>query len=339
MSKRVLLTGGAGFIGAHCVGHWLKKTDWSIVVVDSLRHRGKKGRIASFSNNPRLSVFEFDLAHPSCLNTLNAIGRCDYVVNMASESHVDRSITDPVQTLRNNTALMVNMLEYARAHTPEKFIQISTDEVYGPALHDTTPDGHAEWSAILPSNPYAASKAAQEAMAISYWRSYGIPIAITNTMNNFGEYQDVEKFIPKIIKHLMEGQSVPVHGRLDEVGSRYYLHAKNHADALLYILTDLRFNKYPNDLRPSRWNITGDREVSNFSMVRHVAKFLNTAPKCHFVNFHEARPGHDVRYGLDGTLLARHGWTPPMDFLTSLEKTVLWFKDHPEELDEYQPEA
>ena len=211
MSKRVLLTGGLGFIGSHTVEHWLKNTDWDIVVMDALRFSGRIERLTDIDgyDPKRVEVVWHDLRSPVHSQLIEKLGNIDYIVNMASDSHVDRSITHPVDFVQNNVNLVLNMLEYARHIEPEKFIQVSTDEVYGPAPlgHD-----HVEGEPHRPSNPYSASKAAQEAIAYSYWRTYGIPITITNTMNNFGERQHPEKYVPMVIRRIVN-ETIHVHGR------------------------------------------------------------------------------------------------------------------------------
>ena len=172
--KRILITGSAGFIGTHTVEHFIANTDWEIIGIDSFRHRGDSLRV---NQDPtRYKIYTHDLTTPISDRLIRKIGDIDYIINMASESHVDRSITDPVDFCENNIKLALTMLEYAREAKPKIFIQISTDEVYGAALNGMN---HKEWSTILPSNPYSASKAAQEALAISYWRTYGVPIVIT----------------------------------------------------------------------------------------------------------------------------------------------------------------
>lgn len=336
---RVLLTGSAGFIGSHIVEHLLENTDWDIVGLDSFRHRGDPARVHPGLDYRRYSVVCADLGAP--LGRLEAqIGEIDYIINCASESHVDRSITDPVPFVQNNVNLTLNMLEYARRVKPKVFIQISTDEVYGPAVEED----HAEWSTILPSNPYSASKAAQEAIAISYWRTYGVPVVITNTMNNFGERQDAEKFVPLCISKIVRGETVQIHTGPDgEPGSRFYLHARNHADALLFLLQNCDVPgvsdcaMWPNSDRPWRFNIVGDVEMDNLSLARMIAKFVGRNLDYELVDFHSSRPGHDPRYALDGTKLAVFGWRAPVVFEDSLRKTVEWTLEHEEWLEPSLP--
>ena len=329
--KRVLLTGGAGFIGAHTLEHLLEHTDWFVVVVDSLEHRGNIKRIQQVlaknrSWRPRMEFFKQNLALDMPLDLVNRWGRVDYVINMASESHVDRSISDPQPFIYNNVGLTINMLEYARLAKPKAFIQVSTDEVYGP-MYNNRP--FKEWERLIPSNPYSGSKAAQEMIAISYWRTYGVPLIITNTMNNIGEMQDVEKFVPMLIRDINAGRLAQIHGTKEHIGTRFYLHARNHADALLFLLQK-RPPKYGEANRPMRVNIVGDTQLSNLEMARQVAKVLNKPLRYELVDFHASRPGHDLHYGLDGSRLAGLGWKPPLSFSESLQRTVENYIEHPE---------
>ena len=202
LTMLVLLTGAGGFVGHHTLAHLLKTTDWNFVATDSFRHFGISSRIrAVFEELPheasRVKVVTHDLTTPIDAITAREFGNPDVIINMASDSHVDRSITNPRPFVENNVSLVLTLLEYARTLPNLKtFIQIGTDEVYGPA-----PSGinHPEWSPQIPSNPYSASKSAQEAIAISYWRTFNIPVVLTNTMNIIGERQDVEKFVPLVI--------------------------------------------------------------------------------------------------------------------------------------------
>jgi len=326
--KRVLLTGAAGFIGAHTVQHFLQNTDWHIIMLDSLEHKGDKRRLDYVTSTyppERYTFVKHDLNNP-----LTEDLKVDYIINMASESHVDRSIDDPVPFVHNNINCALTMLEYARKYPCEKFIQISTDEVYGAA-----PQGidHREWATQLPSNPYSASKSAQEALAISYWRTYGIPVMITNTMNNFGEMQDTEKYIPMVVKRITDGEKVTIHGGKEGIGSRFYLHARNHADALLFILTQLEPTEYVDGdgiVKPSRFNIVGDIELNNLQVADRIAELMGKELDYVLVDFHKTRPGHDRRYALDGRYLRNLGWNPPVNFDDSLRRMIEWTKEHPE---------
>lgn len=341
---RVLLTGHGGFVGHHCLGYWLENTDWEFICIDSFRHKGTIRRVAeTLKSTDRVRTYVHDLSVPLDHELENLIfdrtiddrgviseKPIHYIINMASDSAVERSTTDPTHCLNNNWNLAVNMLEFARrCKGLELFVQISTDEVYGEA---PLGGAHKEWAPILPSNPYAASKAAQEALAIAYWRTYNLPIVITNAMNIIGERQDPEKFLPKIIQKVALGQSMPIYGDSPEtIGTRKYIYAKSFADALMFVANrkptrylDLVKSGITGDTRPDRYNICGDQEVSNLEVAQMVADVMKKELKYHLVPSESARPGYDRRYALDASKLAELGWEPPLTLRESIEKIVTW---------------
>jgi dTDP-glucose 4,6-dehydratase len=353
----VLLTGAAGFVGSHVLRHLLTNTDWQITCPVSFHHKGLPARIASAVCDTewqdRVHTVHWDMRAPADPLTLHQFEDCDVIMNVASESHVDRSISHPVTFVENNVSLMLNVLEVARAIGPRVFLQMSTDEVYGPAYGEYK---HTEWEPAVPSNPYSASKAAQEAIAISYWRTYGVPVVLTNTMNIVGEMQDGEKFLPKIIKSLRDGRSITVHTAPNGTpGSRFYLHARNLADAWLWltrrytedepevrtlggetIRVDMGPARYRDGVftRPERYNIVGEREVNNIELVHMIGRVMGLDSDVvddliEPVSFHASRPGHDLRYALDGSKIASLGWKPPVPLERSIERTVRWSLANP----------
>lgn len=332
---RILLTGAGGFIGHHTLDYFLKNTDFEIVCIESFKHKGMSARLREIleenqDQRHRVDIISHDLVAPIDPVTAHRIGPIDFIINMASESHVDRSIKDPRPFIENNVMLTITMLDYARTLPDLKlFIQVSTDEVYGPTSNGVL---HTEYDSIIPSNPYSASKAAQEAIAISYWRTYNVPVVITNTMNNIGERQDPEKYVAKIIRQYLLGKKISVHGRLIDgqwiSGSRFYLHAINHADALLFII-----NSFPDKIwkrsdgaeRPQRLHVIDDTEVTNEEMAQLVADIMGLEGDwVEFQDVEDKRPGHDLRYGLDRGVLQQWGWKPPIPFKEALERTVKW---------------
>lgn len=327
---RVLLTGAGGFVGSHTLRHILATTDWSVVVLDSFRHKGLTDRIAvqlEGYDKSRVTIVPHDLRVPISKQMAYTIGKIDYIISMASESHVDRSIEEPRDFIENNVHLILTLLDYAREYPVKKFLHVSTDEVYGPAPKN---HNHKEGEVHKPSNPYSASKAAQENICYAYWRTYSMPIIITNTMNIIGEMQDPEKFVPKVMQQISNGETVTVHASdSGEVGSRYYLHARNQADALLWILKNLNPVQY-GEGELAQYNIVGEREVSNLEMAQLIARFMGKELKYELVDFHSSRPGHDLRYALDGEKLKEAGWVAPVPFEDSLKTTVEWTKEHPE---------
>ncbi len=331
----ILVTGGCGFAGHHLIEHLLTKTDAKIYILDSLTYAGKVDRVLDIDNyDPsRVGIMWHDLRAP--LHPVSdKLKNITHVLHLAAESHVDRSITDPAPFVHNNIIGSLNLYEWARNHDKlEHFVQISTDEVYGAA-----PEGHShqEWlDPMLPSNPYAASKVGQEAIGISYWRTYGLPLTITNTMNLFGERQHPEKFLPKTIRAISNGDPVELHGIYHglkdglpdwQPSERHWLHARNHADALLWVLTKAPAVHYKNSTetqKPNRWHVAGE-EKSVFEMACIIADTLNTAFEVNWVDYHSTRPGHDHRYALDNSKILNAGWVPPLTLQNALEKTVAW---------------
>ncbi len=350
MNKRVLLTGIAGSIGVHVYAHIMKNTDWEVVGLVTFRHKGLGDRLIQITkDNPewlnRLNLVVHDLSTPISELTKKKIGNIDYIINLASLSDVDASIKHPIDFIQNNISLMLNILEYAREIWGLKemgrkplsgtaFIQFSTDEVYGPI--EKIEEAFEEWSTILPSNPYAASKAAQEAICISYWRTYNLPLIITNTMNNFGEMQQSSKF-PVIVQKAIElGEEIELHGYDNgdgtvETGSRSYIHSRNVADALLFILKRVPYlHKGGKADKPDRYNIAGERQTTNEDLAKIISKFMDKPINYKVIDFHSQRPGHDKHYGLNGKKLETIGWKSPVSFEDSLQNTVRWQNNHSE---------
>jgi dTDP-glucose 4,6-dehydratase len=334
MPRRLLLTGIGGSIGCHTLCHLLHNTNWDIVGIDSFRHKGLTDRVEEIlrvheSWRARVTIYTHDLVAPLSSILAARIGHLDYIINMASLSDVGASIENPALFVVNNVQLVVNMLEFARQYKTSAFIQISTDEVYGPSGGH---EEHVEWDTILPSNPYAASKAAQEAIAISYWRTYGVPLIITNTMNAFGEMQQASKFPAMVQRKVTRGETVTIHGNAKTIGSRYYIHSRNFADALLFILRGRPPYQHKDGEidRPDRYNIAGDRRINNLELASLIADMLDRPLKYELEDFHSARPGHDRHYGLAGDKLAKLGWKPPVSFEDSLKSTLEWSRKHPE---------
>lgn len=317
--KKILITGGCGFIGSHFVEHVLKITDWNIVIIDKLTYASygfDRLRESNSLNNPRVKILTWDLCCEISESLAKEIGDINYIVHMAAETHVDNSISTPVTFIKNNVMSTVQLLEYARKlKTLEIFFYFSTDEVYGPALGDKM---YKEDERHNPTNPYSASKSAAEGICISYHNTYKIPVMRINVMNAFGELQHSEKFIPKVISKVLKDEVVEIHSYPDKKtsGTRFYIHARNIAAGVLFLIQNGKIGE--------SYNLTGEREVSNLEMAQLIANFMGKELKYKMVDFHSDRPGHDLRYGLSGEKMDKMGWKLPVGFLESLEKTVKW---------------
>jgi dTDP-glucose 4,6-dehydratase len=336
---KVVITGGCGFVGHHVVEHFLKNTDAQIIVIDGLSYASagydRLNDIGCFDGG-RAKVFSVDLSNPLSCGVRKEIGDVDYILNLASESHVDRSIEYPDEFIRNNVMLAVNVLDWARTIPGlKRFLQFSTDEVFGPAEKDKF---FKEGDPHNPGNPYSASKSAQEAICSAYANTYGLPIIITNTMNIFGERQHPEKFIPMVIRKVRDGERVNIHSDKtgSVIGSRFYIHARNVADAICFILENNVVCLSKTDPASGRYNIVGEREIDNITLAKTIAEMIGRPLSYETVDFHSSRPGHDLRYALDGSKLSVLGWSPPAALYESLRKVVEWELRNPEWL-EVQP--
>lgn len=329
MTKKILITGGCGFIGHHFVEHVYKNTDYQIYIIDKLSYAAKGiDRLRDFSEYPsdRITLFTCDLITPISKGIRDEMGDIDIIVHMAAESHVDNSVADPVPFVHNNVMSTVNMLEYARTlPNLTTFFYFSTDEVYGPALNGKL---FSENERHKPTNPYSASKSCGEQLCMAYHNSYGLPVVRVNVMNAMGERQHVEKFIPKVIKNILTGTKTLIHAYPDKKtsGTRFYIHARNIAAGVMFLLEHGSVGE--------AYNITGRHEVSNLDLALFIANVMNKELDYELIDFHSSRPSHDLRYGLDGTKMAAMGWELPYGFEESLTKTVLWTLENQKWLEE-----
>jgi len=328
--KNILITGGCGFIGHHFVEHILRVTDWNICIIDKLTYASfglERLKDINAVNNKRVKIFTNDLTNPITIGLKKEIGPVNYIVHMAADTHVDNSIADPVPFVKNNIDSTLNLLEYARSLTDlEIFFYFSTDEVYGPALGDKL---FKENERHNPTNPYSASKSGAEQLCVAYHNTYGVPVMRINVMNAFGERQHVEKFIPKVIKKVLNGEKVEIHSYPDKkkAGTRFYIHARNIAAGVLFLIKNGKIGEC--------YNLTGEKEVSNLELAEFIANTIGKELNYEMVDFHSDRPGHDLRYGLDGLKMNEMGWKLPVGFDESLRKTVLWTLDNQKWLDDF----
>jgi len=327
---KVIVTGGCGFIGHHLVEHFWKNTDYEIIVIDKLSYASKGfDRLRDsgvFDQDKRVKTFCFDLTNEMSVGLKYEIGEdVDYIIHMAAETHVDNSIKDPKLFITNNIMSTFHLLEYARELKQlKKFFYFSTDEVFGPALGDTM---YKEWDRHNPTNPYSASKSAAENICLAYENTYKVPIIIVNVMNAFGERQHIEKFIPLCIKKILNNEKIFIHSYPDKQkeGTRFYIHARNIADAILFLINNGKIG--------DKYNIKGEKEVGNLEMAQFIAKVLGKELIYEMIDFHSTRPGHDLRYGLDGSKLMNMGWKIPHNFEESLTKMIQWTLKNPKWLE------
>lgn len=323
--KTIVLTGGAGFIGHHVVEHLVRKTDWNVVIIDKLSYASSgfsKLAEAGLLTHPRVKILTWDLTYPLSVGMQQEIGEdVSYILHIAAESDVNRSIADPVGVIQNNVMSTVNMLEYART-LPDltMFYMFSTDETHG-----VPPEGYAfkETDAYHPRNPYAASKAACEMVCMAYENTYKIPMLMSKMVNCIGQRQHVEKYVPKVIKTVLDGDELIVHAdpTATIAGSRYYIHARNAADAALFLLRK--------GVCGESYNICTEDEIDNLTLAKRIAEIIGKPLRYKLTDFHSERAGHDLVYRLDGTKLRELGWTPKVDFDTSLKTVVEWYLEHP----------
>lgn len=303
--KKVLLTGASGLVGSHVLDYMLEHTDWDFTCLCSWRHKGSPARLQKHVGNPRVHVITHDLK-----GVMPDLGRFDYILNLASESHVDRSITDPVPFVENNIGLMLQILEYARKYPPELLVQFSTDEVFG----------HTEEvsDVLWPSNPYAASKASQELLVSAWRKTYGIQAAVTNSNNIIGEGQDPEKYVARLARQIAAGEQVTVHAEKGALGKRRYNPVQNVAAGLLFLLNN--YQPVPQNARTPRYGLTGGRELNNLEMAELVAKIMGKELNYVVKEVNDIRPGYDQHYPKVNTALEEMGFTPPL----TLEEGMEW---------------
>ena len=333
--KRALITGGAGFIAHHMIGQILKNTDWEVITLDRLDYSGNLNRLHDLmltfdpEVRKRVKIVHHDLKAE--LNPLvrSEVGNVDYIIHLAAGSHVDRSIDYPMEFVMDNVVGSVNILEFARTQKNlERFVYFSTDEVFGPA-----PDGikYKENDRYNSTNPYSATKAAAEEIAVAYENTYGLPIYITHTMNVFGERQHPEKFIPMCIKKTRDGESVTIHSDSTKTipGSRHYIHAEDVADAVLFLLDyEGEFEKTWGGAKCPKFNIVGSEELNNLDLATIIAEAQGKELKYEMVDFHSSRPGHDLRYALDGDKMKKLGWEPAKSVRERIAEVTKWTLDN-----------
>ena len=308
---RLLVTGGAGFIGSNFVHYILKKyPDYRIVNLDKLTYAGNLENLTDFEGNSRHEFVHGDICDPDCVRTI-LTGGVDAVVNFAAESHVDRSILDSGEFVRTNIEGTRNLLDISRRNKIGRYVQISTDEVYG-SLGDS--GAFTEDTPIAPNSPYSASKASADLLVRSYCHTHGFPAVITRCSNNYGPYQFPEKLIPLLISNAMADISLPIYG--DGMNVRDWIHVEDHCAAIDTVLHHGKTGEV--------YNVGGHEELPNIEVARRILKTLGKSES--LLTYVADRPGHDRRYAIDSTKLETElGWKPRINFASGLPETIEWY--------------
>lgn len=329
---KLLITGGAGFIGSAVVRQYIRETDGTVVTLDNLTYAGTTDSLEDVLRHPRHVFEKVDICDRRELDRVFRQHQPNAVMHLAAESHVDRSIETPAQFIQTNIIGTYNLLEATLAYWSEltgdakicfRFHHVSTDEVYG----SLGPSGvFTEESQYRPNSPYSASKAASDHLVRSWCRTYGLPAVISNCSNNYGPYQFPEKLIPLVILNALEGKPLPIYGQGDNV--RDWLYVEDHARALRLILAHGRAGE--------TYHIGGQNERTNLDIVHTICEILDEflpnstwRPHAQLICFVEDRPGHDKRYAIDASKIRRElGWEPQETFNSGIRKTVRWYLDN-----------
>lgn len=333
---KILVTGGAGFIGSAVVRHIISNTSDSVINIDKLTYAGNLESLADVSGNSRYAFEQVDICDSAAMNAVFNQHQPDAVMHLAAESHVDRSISGPAAFIETNIVGTYVLLEAARSYwstldaarkTSFRFHHISTDEVYGDLPHpDEVPTGaelplFTETTPYMPSSPYSASKASSDHLVRAWLRTYGFPTIVTNCSNNYGPYHFPEKLIPLVILNALEGKPLPIYGKGDQI--RDWLYVEDHARALYTVVTQGKIGE--------TYNIGGHNEKQNLQVVETICDLLDElVPKKgsyrQQISYVTDRPGHDRRYAIDANKICRElGWQPQETFESGIRKTVQWY--------------
>lgn len=330
---RILITGGAGFIGSALIRHLLNHTEHQVLNLDKLTYAGNLESLASVADNPRYRFVQADIADSVAVSQALAEFQPDAIMHLAAESHVDRSIDGPAAFIQTNIVGTYALLEATRSYWSQldptrkaafRFHHISTDEVYGD-LHGAD-ELFTERTPYAPSSPYSASKAASDHLVRAWQRTYGLPVLLSNCSNNYGPYHFPEKLIPLVILNALDGKPLPVYGNGQQV--RDWLYVEDHARALLKVVSEGKVGE--------TYNIGGHNEQKNLHVVESICALLDElSPRQsggsykEQISFVSDRPGHDLRYAIDASKIERElGWKPKETFASGLRKTVHWYLDN-----------
>jgi dTDP-glucose 4,6-dehydratase len=308
---KLLVTGGSGFIGCNFIRHMLNKyPDYHIINLDKLTYAGNPENLRDLERSPRYTFIQGDICDTSVVD--RAMKDADGVVHFAAESHVDRSIADSSAFIRTNVLGTHTLLESALKNKIDRFVHISTDEVYGSIMKGS----FIETDILTPSSPYSSSKAGSDLLALSYHITHKLPVMVTRCTNNFGPYQYPEKLIPLFVTNLLEGKKVPVYG--NGMNVRDWIYVLDHCKAVDFVL----HNGSPGEI----YNIGGGAERTNIQITKKIVELLGMDESV--IEHVKDRPGHDLRYSLDCTKLKKMGWKPEYSFEEALQKTVEWYVEN-----------
>jgi len=306
------VTGGAGFIGSNFIRYMLKKhRDYKIINLDKLTYAGNLDNLKDVENNPNYRFIRGDICNVELVNDI-VKNNVDIIINFAAETHVDRSIEDPSEFMRTDFQGVYVLLEAARKYNIFKFIQISTDEVYGTAYEGF----FKEEDNLKPRNPYSVGKLAGERLAYSYYATHNVPVIITRASNNFGPYQYPEKFIPLFITNALEGKPLPLYGDGSQI--RDWIYVTDHCKAIEMLLEKGEVGEV--------YNIATGNLITNIEIAKRIVNILDVSES--MIKSVTDRPGHDIRYALDYSRIKKLGWEPSGDFEDNFKKTVMWYVDN-----------
>ena len=315
---KIIVTGGAGFIGSNFVFHMLKKyPDYRIICLDKLTYAGNLSTLAPVMDNPNFRFVKADICDREAVNKLFEEEHPDIVVNFAAESHVDRSIEDPGIFLQTNIIGTSVLMDACRKYGIQRYHQVSTDEVYGDLPLDRPDLFFTEETPIHTSSPYSSSKAAADLLVLAYHRTYGLPVTISRCSNNYGPYHFPEKLIPLMISRALADEELPVYGNGENV--RDWLHVSDHCEAIDLIIHKGKVGEV--------YNIGGHNERTNLQVVQTILKALDKPES--LIKYVKDRPGHDRRYAIDPTKIETElGWKPKYNFDTGIAQTIQWYLDN-----------
>ncbi len=340
MAEKVLITGGAGFIGHMFIKKLIDDTDYEVISLDRLDYSGNLNRISDMmkdydeATQKRVKIIHHDLKAEINNLVASQIGDISHFFHIAASSHVDRAIENPMNFVMDNVVATCNALNYSRSlDNLETFVYFSTDEVFGPANDSTK---FKEWDRYNSTNPYSATKAGGEELAIAFENTYGVPVVITHCMNVFGERQHPEKFIPNTVWKALNNEKVIIHSdsKKKNPGIRHYIHVEDVANAALFIINNKKaLNEASSDIYGAKCmkvNIASELELNNLELAKLIGEYLKIDIDYELVDFHSSRPGHDLRYALDDSVLKSVGWETKKSDYDGLQDVTQWYLNNQE---------